>query len=162
MVNRADFWTRALRGCHGLRVSGVTSSFSFTVCYSSLRNQVYSGSSFLSPAHFRSCCTDISLPLLSHFRNNFSLCFCLFAVYCCNLPRETDHENRSASTVGGSSGAEPNERRARIRLICLSVCLTDSMHDVSIDILLPTDLLLIVVFVNTRWLEKSNCECRCR
>ena len=50
--------------------------------------------------------------------------------------------------------------------VCLSVCLTDwltdSMNDASIDILLPTDLLLIVVFVDTRWLERSNCECRCR
>ena len=51
----------ALPGCHGLRVSGVTSSFSFTVCYSSLRNQVYSGSSFLSSAHFRSCCLQHGL-----------------------------------------------------------------------------------------------------
>ena len=147
----------------GLRDWGVTSFFSFAVCFSSLRNQVYIASSFLSSAHFRTCFTDIRLPFPSHFRDVFSLPFCLFAVY---LPREAEHESRSASTVGGSSGAGPSERRARIRLVCLSVCLsawlTDSMNDASIDILLPTDLLLIVVFVDTRWLERSNCECRCR
>ena len=83
-------------------------------------------SSFLSSAHFRTCFTDIRLPFPSHFRDVFSLPFCLFAVY---LPREAEHESRSASTVGGSSGAGPSERRARIRLVCLSVCLSVCLTD---------------------------------